>query len=297
MITIRYMQEYVTLAETLSYSKTAETLYTAQPAVTRHIASIESEIGETLFVRNTRHVRITEAGQVVYRSFKDILTRYESMLNEVELLSAGKVGRLIISSPYYWTEDYTEPIVSSFRKKHPKIEVEIISCQPAEGFAQILDSQSDLVLSATNGTVIPSVNRLDFTSEKLAVVMAADHRLSESSSIRLNDIRDDTLILFDEDLPYYSKFNSYVVDLLKRQNITPDRLEYTQQIDTLGLQVRETGGVSIMPYGVRHMNRSYIRTIPLDGEEYTMPMGLFYLESNDNPAVPLFLEAAKNVFS
>ena len=56
MTKLSYIKEYVTLAETLNYTKAAEILFTSQPAISRHISIIEEDMGVKLFVRDTRNV-------------------------------------------------------------------------------------------------------------------------------------------------------------------------------------------------------------------------------------------------
>ena len=62
MIKISYLREFVLLAETLNFSKTAEKSYITQPALSRHLALLEDEMGATLMERTTRKVSLTPAG-------------------------------------------------------------------------------------------------------------------------------------------------------------------------------------------------------------------------------------------
>ena len=73
MLKLSYLREFITLAETLSFSRTSEIRFISQPALSRHIAAIEEEFGSALFTRNTRSVVLTESGKIVYKSFVDML--------------------------------------------------------------------------------------------------------------------------------------------------------------------------------------------------------------------------------
>ncbi len=69
MIKLNYIQEYILLAETLNFSKTAEMSYITQPALSRHILVLEEEMGTKLLLRTTRNVQLTPAGEMVYEAF------------------------------------------------------------------------------------------------------------------------------------------------------------------------------------------------------------------------------------
>ena len=139
---LNYIREFVTLAETLNFSKAAEKLFLAQPALSRHIAIIEEKMGGRLFQRNTRNVSLTPAGEAVYNAFTEILRQYDGAREQVSLLSSGQSGVLSISSPYYWTSDYTEPVVERFNEEFPQCAVKVYSCQPAEGFDNLLSRKT-----------------------------------------------------------------------------------------------------------------------------------------------------------
>lgn len=292
MIKLNYIREYVTLAETLNYSKAAEKLFTAQPAISRHISIIEEDMGVKLFVRDTRNVRLTSSGQAVYEYFKEILEKYGQAKEQAALLASGKIGALKISSPYYWTEDFTEPIVKHFAQKHPQCKIQIISCQPAEGYQQMYERQSDLVLSLDIQEIDDNIRRFEFAYEKMAIVMSTAHFFAHRASIKLEELKNITLILLEGS----HAFNDYILSSLGKRQIKPQMIVYTQQVDTIGLTIQQTGGVSIVPYGVRHMDRSYIKTIPLEDSDCIMSMCFFYRTDHENPAIPQFLQASKEVF-
>ena len=80
------IQCFLKLAQTLNYTKTAQLLYISQPAVTRHIHSVEAEVGAQLFDRSVRReVQLTEAGEMLYHGLKQCEKIYEDTLNSIKL--------------------------------------------------------------------------------------------------------------------------------------------------------------------------------------------------------------------
>ncbi|MDR2486610.1 MAG: LysR family transcriptional regulator [Clostridiales Family XIII bacterium] len=81
---------FLTLAETLSYTKTAKLLYMSQQSVSRCIASIEDELETQLFIRNTRNVALTAAGRKYYDLFNTINQEYEEGILRIRRETQGE---------------------------------------------------------------------------------------------------------------------------------------------------------------------------------------------------------------
>lgn len=295
MLKLSYLAEYVMLAKTLNFSKTAEQMYITQPALSRHITMIEKQIGAKLFLRDTRNVSMTPAGQEVYSAFTEILDKYQLAREKAQMLSSGQSGSLNISSPYYWTAEYTEPIVERFFAKYPLCQIKILPCEPPVGLADVVSGQSDIVLTMQTGTQMDvSLRQFAFTSERMAVVMPAEKFGSTQKSIRLDELVFETLVLLGGG---YDIYHPALFSLFERHNIRPRQIIYTQQIETLGLTIRSTGGISIQPYCVRHMNREYLLTIPLEGDDLDIPLCFYYRADNPNPLIPRLIQVSHEVFA
>lgn len=79
-VKISHLEEFATLATTLSYSQTAKRRYLSTSALSKHIASLERYVGETLFARDTHSVALTTAGKAFYEGIQPILDDYERFL-------------------------------------------------------------------------------------------------------------------------------------------------------------------------------------------------------------------------
>ncbi len=296
---LNYIREFVTLAETLNFSKAAEKLFLAQPALSRHIAIIEEIMGSRLFERTTRNVSLTPAGEVVYNAFTEILRQYDDAREQVSLLSSGQSGVLSISSPYYWTSDYTEPVVEHFNEEFPLCAVKIYSCQPAEGFDNLLTKKTDLMMTLSipkfKSQISDDIRVFEFARETLLAMMSSDHPLAGQEAIKPEQLNGEALVFMEEEI--YSTLNETAEELLAKHGAQPCARIYSQQVDTLAYTVRKTGGVAVIPYGVRHMDRDYISFVPIEGDDFVLPMSFYYRYDNENPLIPQFLRCAAEVFA
>ena len=79
---IHDLEVFCTVAEEESFVKAAHRLYISQSAVTQHIKKIETELGFPLLIRNKHFVKMTAQGEIFHRAARDILLRYQQMLDD-----------------------------------------------------------------------------------------------------------------------------------------------------------------------------------------------------------------------
>lgn len=287
MIRIDYIREFVKLAECLSFTETAAALYTSQPSVSRHVSEIEQALGATLVRRNTRGCELTASGVAVYHDFREIVSRYDHAVEQTRLMSQGFTGQLTISSPYYWTTDYVEQNVLRFRKLHPGVQVTIISCQPNEGLLQLKRGESDLAMFMMFDTTDPEICYKPFATEPLSVVLSKDHPLASRRSLSLDELVGERFIMLDHGRSHVD-YERKVLLLLQAHGISTDDLVRTQQVDTIGMTILETGGMCIQPNSIRHLDREYLRTVPLTDEGCDITLCYCHRFDTTNEAVSLF---------
>jgi DNA-binding transcriptional LysR family regulator len=115
------MRIFVKVAETQSFAETARLLHMSAPAVTRSVAALEALIGARLFVRTTRAVKLTEAGERYFEDCRRILAD----IVEAEAAAAGSYARpsgtLAVTAPTLFGQLYVLPIVLECLDLHPML--------------------------------------------------------------------------------------------------------------------------------------------------------------------------------
>jgi DNA-binding transcriptional LysR family regulator len=141
------IKTFLTLAEKLSYTKTAKQLYMSQQAVSRSIASLENELGTQLFVRTTRSVELTPVGRQYYNLFNDLnriydervaLINQESENNHQKKIKLG-VQSFMEVSPVLEVHEY-------IKSKRPEINLEILSMPPSFLIDQFQRNLIDIII-------------------------------------------------------------------------------------------------------------------------------------------------------
>lgn len=120
------LKVFCTVAETKSFSKTAEIIHLTQPAVSLQIQALE-EIYETkLFDRSSSTVTLTPAGEVLYKYAKEILALYASAEKVIGELTGLVKGSITVGASSTIGNYLLPGVITDFRKKHPKIKVHLL---------------------------------------------------------------------------------------------------------------------------------------------------------------------------
>lgn len=127
---LRQLRTFVQVAEAGSFSKAALILDVAQPALSRQVRQLETELRETLLLRHGRGVALTDAGQRLLAHGRAILQQVEVARSE---LAAGRdepAGQIVIGLPPSLARQWTLPLIQAFQIQMPKARCAII-----EGFS------------------------------------------------------------------------------------------------------------------------------------------------------------------
>ena len=124
---LRQLQYFVAVAEQLNFRKAAEMLYVTQPLLSKQISELEDEIGYPLFIRNTRTVSLTPAGEVMLAEANKLIRQAEGLIFSVQ--NAAKYGSdygiLHIGYEESLSQHILAQILNQMRERHPGIEVNI----------------------------------------------------------------------------------------------------------------------------------------------------------------------------
>ena len=122
-LAIGALRSFETLARQLNFRASGEELHVTQSAVSRQIRALEEEIGATLFVRGTRHVEITDAGNQLLRAVRPLLDRLDSTVRQIR--SADGRKRVSVTTFASFASLWLIPRLSEFQRLYPDIDIRI----------------------------------------------------------------------------------------------------------------------------------------------------------------------------
>jgi len=118
---LKQLEYFVRVAELGSFSKAAMVLNVAQPAISRHVRQLETDLRVQLLTRTGRGVALTEAGKRLFDHGVNILQLVVRAADDIEATRNQPSGRIVIGLPPSMSRHLTLPLVESFRRTLPKV--------------------------------------------------------------------------------------------------------------------------------------------------------------------------------
>lgn len=237
-MTIQDIVCFLKLAETLNYTKTAEELFISQPAVTRHINSLEDELGVKLFDRSVkRSISLTESGMLYLKGLKKCKGIYEDTINAIRLKSTETPLIINMLRGINMPDEFVEA-TGKFMESHPTF----------HHFTNFIDA-SDFDSSIENGQIIicqkeyakkaGNIKTFQLTNNPISYYLIANkkhHGFSNTESPDFDAIKNTTLFL-PKNLPEALK-EQYFIHLKKMLGSMPVEVMYLDSMDSVELFLR-----------------------------------------------------------
>jgi LysR family transcriptional activator of glutamate synthase operon len=202
---IEYISEFVVLAEKKNYLDASEELYVSQSSLSKHIMSMEEELGVKLFDRTTRNVTLTKYGDLFLEYAKQIdflRTRYMSAISGLVNLEQGSItiGTMPNMSPYGITD-----AIYLFTKTYPNFQLKVIESDTVD-FRDLLEAgKCDLAFIREDAGEFADdgIERIVVSRDPLVAVFPSSHPLSSRKTVRLSELKDESFILNDPSTKIY----------------------------------------------------------------------------------------------
>lgn len=283
---IDVMREYVHLAQTLNFTKTAAEFYITQPTLSRHIANMEKELGATLILRSTHDAELTEAGEAVAKYLEEVLASYDAMLGDVDRIKRGTTGHLSIGFIYYGGMSYMRDGLAAFCSAHPNVDIEFLSYQPYQIVNDLQSGSIDLgLVFHIEGISEEEYGFTPIHDGKVYAIVSDDDPLASHAIIGFPDLDGRELTLTKVD-PWY---NNEMIAICERAGIhmIPDRA--CAQIDLFPQVVSQKHGLLLANGHFPHFPGDELAMIPVQHDPGTLVTGFYWRRDNTNRFVREFL--------
>ena len=142
----RSLQVFLSVADTLNFSRSGDALHMSVSAVSRTVQRLEDELGQRLLDRDKRSVRLTREG-VAFREYaRQALAEWQQVKRQLgsDRELAGEVSLFCSVTASYRV---LSPLLEAFRSSHPAVEIMLHTGDQADGISRILDGQDDVAVS------------------------------------------------------------------------------------------------------------------------------------------------------
>lgn len=214
----RLMESAIALAEELHFSRASRKVGISQPMLTKNIQDLEALLGGTLFIRDRKHVHLSDAGRAYIEQ-----ARLSLLYSERAVQAARSVMREIDVPLYVGRSPYIDPflvttLLSLRLPLFPKLKIELTSQYSVELAHDLMAGALDLAI-ATEPPESASLTRVKVTEAPFYIAMSRHHELAACRSVNLAMLHQHRWILFERRLhpPVYDR----VLRTAETKNVIP----------------------------------------------------------------------------
>jgi len=288
---LRQLAYFVAVAEERNFTRAAQRIPIAQPAISQQIHRLESELSEKLFVRDRRGTRLTPAGEALLPHARATLARAEHAREAEAALSGLRTGRLAFGFVQPLPDRRLAGLLGAFHRQHPGIELRLIEDETDALLAALATGELDAALIGLGryDRLPPEVGSRLVAREPVVVAVHPGHPLSGRGSIALQALREAPMVT----LTSSSKQRSNLEAACRAAGFTPRIVAETSDLSVTIELIRQQIGVAVLPQSALD-GAATVTQLSLTRPNLDRRILLVWRPSNSPPAARAFLALAQH---
>jgi DNA-binding transcriptional LysR family regulator len=189
------LQTFITVARLESFSLAAEQLFLTQPAISKRIAALESELDARLFDRIGRRVTLTEAGRALLPRAQTLLRDFEDSRRLISNLTGHAGGKLSIGTSHHIGLHRLPPVLRRYTASYPDVELDLHFMDSEQACRAVHSGDLELGIVTLPLEPIPELESEIIWPDPLNIVVGIDHPLAKLTAVKLAQLADYPAIL------------------------------------------------------------------------------------------------------
>jgi DNA-binding transcriptional LysR family regulator len=286
---LRQLEILQAIAETGSFTACGRKLRVSQSAISRQIAVLEEELGEPLFLRIGRHVRMTSAAeslvQLGQRVFQDVRDTVDAITDHTRALR----GTLRLAGGMTVCLYVFPPLLKHLKRVHPELDIRVTVATAARGVEEIRAGRHDaglLTLPVEESDLIT----VPVLREELLLVTMPAHSLAKKKRVEPQELAGEPFVLFEPG----SATRRVIDSMFVTEKIEPTVVMETENVEIIKAMVKTGLGISIVPHQAvaREVRAGQFFCARMEGHELVRETGWVYARANRVPRMIHELQVA-----
>ncbi|MDB4459298.1 LysR family transcriptional regulator [bacterium] len=237
---IYQLKYFVEIAREGNFTKAAERLRIAQPALSQQVKNLESELGAILFNRGRRRSSLTSAGQTLFDHALLVISAEAAAREAVQEVVGLKRGRLVLGTIPSISGYWMPTVIRGFRKKYPEIELILKEASSDEVISMVSggDAEIGLVQAPIAGEQFDSGLLFE---EGFDLLVPAGHALSKKEKVSMKALKTEAFVF------YKGRARDSVIEAARKEGFEPRVACESGEIQTVQALVAAGLGVAVLP--------------------------------------------------
>ena len=240
---INSLNAFIQVAETGSFSEAANRLHITQPAVSKRISTLESQLENRLIDRIGRKVELTPAGATLLPRARAIINDLEDARRSLSNLSGNISGRLNLAISHHLGLHRLPPILREFSQRYPDVTLDIQFLDSEVAYEAVAQGKIELAVITLTEQVSEKIHAQTIWRDPLAFVAATTHPLAQETNVTF-----ETLSQHGAILPELNTFTGTITKRLFNEQKLPLNVSIsTNYLETIRMMVSLGLGWSVLP--------------------------------------------------
>jgi DNA-binding transcriptional LysR family regulator len=237
----RQLEAFVQVAAHHSFSRAAEALHLTQPSITARIQALERELGEQMFERSGRGVRLTDAGTTFLPYAERMLQMLGEAKESVEEVHSLQAGSLRLGSALTISTYVLPRILRTFHSRYPGVEVMVYTGRSEQVLNMLLSDEVQVGL--VRSLIHPDVETVDLYDDEVILVANPDHPFAANRQATIEEVSSQPVILADRGSSYYGLIHG----LFRQAGVVPNVAMELDSMEATKRMVEEGLGIALLP--------------------------------------------------
>lgn len=197
-ITLRQIQAFLAVSEHGTFTKAAQRMNVAQPALSQLVRDLEQEVGIRLLDRTTRRVDMTEAGREFQGSAMKIALELDTAIENATHLAERKRGRIIVAAPPLLAAVILPPTIVALNETYPGLQVSVIDARNELIIEAVRYGKADCGVG-TFAALEDDIERNPLARDRLMLFSRKDSMYANKTSVSWRDLEDQPFVTLTRD--------------------------------------------------------------------------------------------------
>jgi DNA-binding transcriptional LysR family regulator len=276
----RQLEILQAIAETGSFTASGRKLNVSQSAISRQIALLEEELGEPLFLRVGRQVRMTPAAESLVQLGQRVSLDVRDTVGAITDHTRALRGTLRLAGGMTVCLYVFPPLLKHLKKVHPEVDVRLTVATAPRSLEEIRAGRVDaglLTLPVDEADVVT----VPVMREELLLVTQPTHRLAKKKKIVPQDLTSEPFVLFEPGSATRHVIDSFFIT----EKIEPRIVMDTENVEIIKAMVKTGLGIGIVPYQAiaREVRAGQFFCSHIEGHDLVRETGWVYARANRVP--------------
>lgn len=254
----RQVRYFLAVAEHQSFTRAAEALHVSQPALSQQVRLMEESLGVQLFDRSGRTTRLTDSGEVYLQYVRRASHEFREAKRAIHDVNDLSRGALRVAVTPTFTTYLVGPLVEAFHSRYPNISLSVREISQEQMEDLLLADEVDVGI-AFSRTLAPDFDLDPLLVETLALVVSKGHPLTNETSIKLETLSAESLVLLSAEFATRDQIDRFC----EQHGIQPHVTIEANSISAVIEIVRRTRLSTLLPATIAFAHQE-LKAISLD---------------------------------